>query len=94
MIEVYPMEQILKIAKGVLSVNDRIPPQFFAGPNVGLIKSVGLYRQLLRWRDEGVKYVKLTYDSDVKVGFNEPYSDYYLWSNRFYNGKLEPLQFA
>lgn len=93
MIEVYPIDQMLTIAKGVLEVNDRIPPQFFAGPNWGLVNSVGLYRQLLRWKETGIKYIKLTYNTDARVGFNQAFSDYYIWMHRFRTGKLEPLNF-
>ena len=92
MIEVYELSELLKIGRHVLLVDDRIPPGFFPGPNISLMRSVAIYRQLLRWRDEGVKYVKMTYDDDVLVGFNQPYSQYYLWSDRFYNGKMEPVR--
>lgn len=95
MIKVVTIEDLLKIGKHLLLVNDRIPPMFIGTPNHPLQHSVGLYRKILRWRDEGVKYVIISYHAKALVGFNQPWSEYYIWTTRLLapSTRMEPLKF-
>lgn len=92
--EVKSLASVLKNAKHVLMVNDRIPPGLFAEPNVGLINSVGAYRQLLRWRDAGVTHLQIDYPRDIKVSYNDPWGKYYYYTNKLLSPytKIKPLK--
>lgn len=94
MMKVLTIDELLTAAKHLLIVNDRIPPMMVGPRNVPLRNSVGMYRKLLRWKEEGVNYVIMTYQTDALVGFNQPYSQYYTGSARLLSPytKMEPLK--
>jgi len=94
MIEVKDLDSVLKEAKHVLLVNDRIPPGFYAGPNVGLVNSVHLYRQLLRWRDDGVTHLQIETPGHLVASFNDPWYKYYTYTFKLMSPdtKITPLK--
>lgn len=86
---VYPIDLLLKKAKHVVMVYDRIPPGFMTGYGSHFTRAVQQYRLLMDWKDKGISLVKITYGPDPVVGFNQPYSEFYIWMSRLALQNLE-----
>jgi hypothetical protein len=84
----YDINSILKTAKYLLVVEDRIPPAFFVDNRAVFQNIISFYRALLRWKNEGYLSVEMVVPPDPPANVNQPFVQYYIWMFRLYHALL------
>ena len=78
----YDIKALLKTAKYLIEVEDRIPPGFFAGRRLIFENIIDFYRTLLKWKNAGYNSVEMVYAPDPPASANQPFVQYYIWLHR------------
>lgn len=81
----YDITNLLKTAKYLIEVEDRIPPGFFASRRYIFEDVVSFYRTLLRWKNSGYRSVEIICPPDPPASVNQPFVQYYIWLYRLAN---------
>lgn len=94
MIKVLTIDELMRVGKHLLTINDRVPIRITGPRNIPMQTSVGMYRKILNWKEQGVTHVMMSYRTQALTGFNQPYTHYYQWSAVLLSPytKMEPLK--
>jgi hypothetical protein len=84
-IRAYDINKLIKTAKYLIEVEDRIPPGLFAYRRVIFENVIDFYRALLRWKKQGYLSVEIIVPPDPPANVNQPFVKYYLWIYRLSN---------
>ena len=81
----YDINSLLKTARYLMIVEDRIPPGFFADNRPVFRNIITFYRDLLHWKKEGYRSVEMVVPPDPPASVNQPFVKYYIWLFRLYH---------
>jgi len=81
----YDINKLLKTAKYLVEVEDRIPPGFFVNRRLLFENIIDFYRALLRWKNQGYLSVEIIVPPDPPANVNQPFVQYYIWIYRLSN---------
>lgn len=81
-VRAYDINALIKTARYLILVEDRIPPGFFASRRLIFESIIDFYRTLLRWKNAGYSSVEMVVPPDPPANVNQPFVQYYLWLYR------------